>query len=80
MVKELVLSLLWLRFDPWPRNLFVTQAWPPPHTPTPLTFSIKTETPQVAGIHRFNLGKSVVSGVFAEFCNHHYGLVDFILI
>ena len=27
MVKDLALSLLWLRFHPWPRNLYMPQAW-----------------------------------------------------
>ena len=26
-VKDLVLSLLWFRFDPWPRNFCTLQAW-----------------------------------------------------
>ena len=31
MVMDLVLSLLWLRFDPWPRNFHMPQAWPKRH-------------------------------------------------
>ena len=27
-VKDLVLSLLWRRFDPWPRNFHMSRAWP----------------------------------------------------
>ena len=28
MVKDLALSLLWLRFYPWPRNFYMPWAWP----------------------------------------------------
>ena len=28
VVKDLVLSLLWLRFDPWPRHFHVPWTWP----------------------------------------------------
>ena len=28
MVKDSVLSLLWLRFSPWPRNFFMPQVQP----------------------------------------------------
>ena len=28
MVKDLVLSLWWLRFDPWPENFHVLGVWP----------------------------------------------------
>ena len=28
MVKDLVLSLLRLKFDPWPSNFFMPLAWP----------------------------------------------------
>ena len=27
MTKALVLSWLWLGFDPWPRNFYLPQAW-----------------------------------------------------
>ena len=27
-VKDLALSLLWLRFDPWPGNFYMSQGWP----------------------------------------------------
>ena len=27
-IKDLVLSLLWLRFDPWPGNFHMPWAWP----------------------------------------------------
>ena len=27
-VKHLVLSLLWFRFDPWPGNFHMPEAWP----------------------------------------------------
>ena len=27
-VKALLLSLLWRRFDPWPRNFHMPQVWP----------------------------------------------------
>ena len=27
-VKDLASSLLWLRFDPWPRNFCVPWVWP----------------------------------------------------
>ena len=33
-VKDPALSLLWLSFDPWPRNFRVPWAWPHSH-PTP---------------------------------------------
>ena len=28
MVKDSVLSLLWLRFDPWPGNFHMLKVWP----------------------------------------------------
>ena len=28
VVKDSVLSLLWLRFDPWPRNFLMPLMWP----------------------------------------------------
>ena len=28
MVRDSVLSLLWLGFDPWPRNFQMLKAWP----------------------------------------------------
>ena len=28
VVKDMVLSLLWLRFDPWPENFHMKWAWP----------------------------------------------------
>ena len=28
VVKDLVLSLLWLEFNPWPENVCMPQAWP----------------------------------------------------
>ena len=31
-VKDPALSLLWRRFDPWPGNLCIPQACPPPPT------------------------------------------------
>ena len=27
-VKDLALSLLWFRFDPWPGNFCMSQVWP----------------------------------------------------
>ena len=28
VVKDLALSLLWCKFDPWPRNFHMLQGWP----------------------------------------------------